>query len=33
MFYFMSNEAGSITFEDTKISVKVIHNSNDLIKE
>ena len=31
--FFMSNEAGSITLEDTMISVKVIHISNDQIKE
>ena len=30
--FFMSNEAGSITLEDTTISVKVIHISNDQIE-
>ena len=31
--FFISNEAGSITLEDTTISVNVIHISNDQIKE
>ena len=32
-FFFMSNEAGSITLEGATISVKEIHISNDQIKE